>query len=43
MHCRLLTQYAITMVQFIARLRKIKLPAAYVKPVKNGENDKLCF
>ena len=27
MHCRLLTQYAIVMVQFLARLRKIKLHA----------------
>ena len=25
MHCRLLTQYAIVMVQFLAGLRKIKL------------------
>ena len=29
MHCRLLTQYAIIMVQFLAGLRKIKLPAGY--------------
>ena len=28
MHCRLLTQYAIIMVQFLAGLRKIKLRAA---------------
>ena len=28
MHCRLLTQYAIVMVQFLAGLRKIKLRAA---------------
>ena len=28
MHCRLLTQYAIIMVQFLAGLRKIKLLAA---------------
>ena len=27
MHCRLLTQCAIIMVQFLAWLRKIKLPA----------------
>ena len=27
MHCQLLTQYAIIMVQFLAGLRKIKLPA----------------
>ena len=25
MHCRLLTQYAIIMVQFLAGLRKVKL------------------
>ena len=29
MHCRLLTQYAIVMVQFKAGLRKIKLRAAH--------------
>ena len=28
MHCRLLTQYAIIMVQFLAGLRKIKMLAA---------------
>ena len=28
MHCQLLTQYAIIMVQFLAGLRKIKLRAA---------------
>ena len=28
MHCRLLTQYTIIMVEFLARLRKIKLHAA---------------
>ena len=28
MHCRSLTQYAIIMVQFLAGLRKIKLPPA---------------
>ena len=34
MHCRLLTQYATTMVQFLAGLRKIKLPPAHnVGPV----------
>ena len=27
MHCRLLTQYAIVMVEFLAGLRKIKLRA----------------
>ena len=31
MHCRLLTQYAIIMVQFLAGLRKIKLRAAVPK------------
>ena len=29
MHCRLLTQYAIIMVQFLAGLRKIKLLPAH--------------
>ena len=32
MHCRLLTQYAIIMVQFLAGLRKIKLRAAPPPP-----------
>ena len=31
MHCRLLTQYAIIMVQFLAGLQKIKLLAAQYK------------
>ena len=33
MHCKLLTQllYAIIMVQFLAELRKIKLPAGHCK------------
>ena len=30
MHCRLLTQYAIIMVQFLTGLRKIKLRAGYL-------------
>ena len=31
MYCRLLTHYAIVMVQFLAGLRKIKLHAAHQK------------
>ena len=30
MHCRLLTQYAIIMVQFLAGLRKIKIAGSTV-------------
>ena len=30
MHCWLLTQYAIIMVQFLPGLRKIKLPAGHI-------------
>ena len=37
MHCRLLTQYAIKMVQFLAGLRKIKLRAA------RKRNCRCCF
>ena len=36
MHCRLLTEYAIIMVQFLAGLRKIKLRAAH--PENQNEN-----
>ena len=35
MHCRLLTQYAIIMVQFLAGLRKIKLPPGGVLSSKS--------
>ena len=36
MHCRLLTQYAIVMVQFLAGLRKIKLLAAHIHNCSSG-------
>ena len=38
MHCRLLTQYAIIMVEFLAGLRKIKLRPGYGKWRKSGKN-----
>ena len=43
MHCRLLTQYAIIMVQFLTGLQKMKLHPGYLKLSIREFNFWFCF